>query len=239
MRLSKSKVNSFMMCPRKFKYESIDEVPRPEPEEDSPLQVGLNVHSIFEKFTKEYTVEQIKEMSANQKYKILHTYDENNKYNNHILNFIDFITGVVNDDYEIYSVEQYIYNEKYDFSGILDLVLKKGDEIVIIDYKTGKPKSISQYHMELSYYIYLFESETGLKVTYAGIYFSKENKYRIAEAHVEESKGAVITDEDIEAGLEYLELIRLTVKSGNIQPKHQYLCKFCDYEERCNEEGGY
>ena len=49
MRLSKSKVNSFLKCRREFKYRYIDEV---EEEPNDAMQLGTDVHEIAEQFIK-------------------------------------------------------------------------------------------------------------------------------------------------------------------------------------------
>ena len=51
MKLSKSKINSYLKCPREFKYQYIDEIEMPPNEY---MELGTNVHSIAEYYVKIY-----------------------------------------------------------------------------------------------------------------------------------------------------------------------------------------
>ena len=64
MRLSKSKINTYLKCPREFKYRYIDEIETPPNEY---MALGSDVHLIAENYAKIYgdnPQEKIKEMIA-------------------------------------------------------------------------------------------------------------------------------------------------------------------------------
>ena len=67
-------------------------------------------------------------------------------------------------------------------NGIVDIVIKNNrDELIIFDYKTGKPRTIDKYKLELCVYKILLESKyPDLNVVSAGIYFTSSAAYRIA-----------------------------------------------------------
>ena len=51
MKLSKSKINTYLKCPQEFKFRYIDEI---EVEPNKYMALGSDVHSIAEKFTEEF-----------------------------------------------------------------------------------------------------------------------------------------------------------------------------------------
>ena len=51
MKLSKSKVNSYLKCPREFKFQYIDEI---ETKPNKYMALGSDVHLIAEKFTDKF-----------------------------------------------------------------------------------------------------------------------------------------------------------------------------------------
>ena len=51
MKLSKSKVNSYLKCPREFKFQYIDEI---EVEPNKYMALGSDVHLVAEKFSEKF-----------------------------------------------------------------------------------------------------------------------------------------------------------------------------------------
>ena len=126
-KLSKSKVNCYLKCPREFKYQYIEEIERGENEY---LKIGAEVHKIAEKF--------IKEWEKDKSIPILETllqfereYEEN--YQDHCINLSNFFKLMLIDkEYDLFHAEKFLYSEKYDFSGLADIVLKKNNKLGLI-----------------------------------------------------------------------------------------------------------
>ena len=178
MRLSKSKVNSFLKCRREFKYRYIDEI---EEEPNDAMQLGTDVHEIAEQFIKTGGIS-----SDNYREKIQELADkQGSKYDLkiHLDHLADFFEDVFQNEkmhYEVFCCEEYLYDEKHNFNGLADLVVRdENNDIIIIDYKTGKSNSIKKYRLELVYYKMLIESKyPNVEVISAGIFFTKDGKAR-------------------------------------------------------------
>lgn len=239
MKLSKSKVNSFLKCRREFKYRYIDEI---EEEANDAMQLGTDVHQIAENFIKKGGI-----YSDNYRNKLQELSDEyGSKYDLtiHLNHLADFFEDVFQNDtmhYEVFSVEDYLYDKEHNFSGLADLVVKdENNDIIIIDYKTGKSGSIKKYRLELLYYKMLLESKyPNIDIISAGIFFTKDGKTRFLNFVECQEKGAFCTDKDYKAALSLLDFIRNEIDAERFNPTQQYLCKYCNYRERCEQDGGF
>ena len=75
-----------------------------------------------------------------------------------------------------------------------------GKDVIIIDYKTGRSGSIKKYRLELCYYRLLLESKyPNVNVISAGIYFTKDGKYKFLNFAEDVDKGAYCTQKDYDA----------------------------------------
>ena len=109
MRLSKSKVNSFLKCRREFKYRYIDEV---EEEPNDAMQLGTDVHEIAEQFIKTGGIHSENYRVALQKL----SDKQNSKFDlkihlDHLANFFEDIFQNEKMHYEVFSVEDYLHDE--------------------------------------------------------------------------------------------------------------------------------
>ena len=172
MTLSKSKINTFIECPRKFKYRYIDEISE---EPNEYMAFGTAVHEIAEEIAMEL-------MEGNEIDDVFLNIEYDEKLEDHIKGLEKFFKDIYSNGYEIFSVEEYIVDEMSNLNGIVDIVIKNAcDELIIFDYKTGKPRDISKYKLELCVYKILLESKyPELNVVSAGIYFTGAGAYRIA-----------------------------------------------------------
>ena len=170
MRLSKSKVNSFLKCRREFKYRYIDEI---DEEPNDAMALGTDVHELAEQFIKTGGIssedyrQTLQELADKQ--------DSKYDLKIHLDHLADFFEDVFQNEkmhYEVFSVEDYLYDEEHDFSGLCDLVVRdENNDIIIIDYKTGKSNSIKKYRLELVYYKMLIESKyPNVNIISAGIF---------------------------------------------------------------------
>ena len=143
MTLSKSKINTFIECPRKFKYRYIDEISE---EPNEYMAFGTAVHEIAEEIA-------IELMEGNEIDDVFLNLQYDEKLEGHIKGLEKFFKDIYSNGYEIFSVEEYIVDEMSNLNGIVDIVIKNAcDELIIFDYKTGKPRDISKYKLELCVY---------------------------------------------------------------------------------------
>ena len=146
-KLSKSAVDTYLKCPREFKYKYKDKKPV---KQNPVLQMGNDIHEIAKDF--------IKLWQDDDSIDILETllefesrYDED--YSEHCQYLAAFFKEkLIDEKYEVFIAEEKLQSEKYDFIGYADLVLEKDNELTVIDYKTGKAKSVNNHIRELSYY---------------------------------------------------------------------------------------
>lgn len=228
MKLSKSKINTYLKCPLEFKFQYIDEI---EAEPNIYMQIGTNVHLIAEKFSEKFGDELDDVDIENELVKIAF---EENLYDldNHIENLATFFREVfVESDYKLFSQEEYLLDETHRFSGICDIILEdENGDLVVVDYKTGNSNSFSKYRRELCYYKLLVENVCERDVSSVGIFFTKNGRLRLLDVCDEENKRKFLHSREIDEAINTFYHVRNEVNKGNFYPKRQFLCKFCTYK---------
>ena len=236
MTLSKSKINTFIECPRKFKYRYIDEITE---EPNEYMAFGTAVHEIAEEIAMEL-------MEGNEIDDVFLNLQYDEKLEDHIKGLEKFFKDVYSNGYEVFSAEEYIVDEKSNLNGIVDIVIKNSDdELIIFDYKTGQPRDISKYKLELCVYKVLLESKyPELNVVSAGIYFTGAAAYRIAnfcsgEADYFKSKSnGNLGDNDFEYVDNVVDSLYDTIDKNYFKKEKGFLCKYCFYKEMCDGDFG-
>lgn len=232
MKLSKSKINTYLKCPLEFKFQYIDEL---EAEPNVYMQVGTDVHLIAEKFSEKFGDELDGVDIENELVKIAF---EENLYDldNHIENLATFFREVfVESDYKLFSQEEYLLDETHRFSGICDIILEdENGDLVVVDYKTGNSNSFSKYRRELCYYKLLVENVCERDVSSVGIFFTKNGRFRLLDVCDEENKRKFLHSREIDEAIDTFYHVRNEVNKGNFYPKRQFLCKFCTYKHICD-----
>ena len=251
MKLSKSKVNSFLKCRREFKYNYIDNIEMPPNEY---MAFGTLMHEYAEKmgnFLKKIQDEGPGIIDDDIELAKIHALggkvlvkgdvndDEIDKYLDNLVMF--FHRCLIGYEYSIFSIEDYIHDTDVNLSGLADIVFENLDgDLIIVDYKTSKSKSIKQYRLELCYYKKLLEFQySDKKVITAGIYFIKDNGYRFANFSNNQVKGTSISSEDYEAAIHLLDYIREEINKGIFLPSRSYTCKYCCYRDLCDRDGNF
>lgn len=248
MRMSKSKVLTFQQCPRKFKYDYIDGLSydRDEPLPGTPLKIGLDVHEIFEWY---YKQEEAALISRPYYISIIDILMEHPlvipEYYKFLENFAKFNVRLIEEKgipgYLPVGVELKLHDENLDLNGIMDVVYEGEDGKIIMDYKTGRPKPIGDYLLELTLYKILYENVTGEKVSHCGIYFPKNDSIRMAKVlrpgQDPPEKMPLITLEDEFMALDVLDYVNHQIEKKNFPAKPGFLCRYCDYENMCMDEG--
>ena len=236
MTLSKSKINTFIECPRKFKYRYIDEITE---EANKYMLLGTEVHEIAEEIA-------IELMEGNEIDDVFSNLDYDEKLEDHIRGLEKFFNDIYSNGYEIFSAEEFIVDEKSDMNGIVDIVIRnENDELIIFDYKTGQPRDIGKYKLELCVYKILLESKyPELNVVSAAIYFTSACAYIIAnfesstmDYFKSQSKGD-IGDGDFDYVDAVVDNLYETMDRNYYITKKGYLCRYCFYKELCYKDFG-
>lgn len=232
MRMSKSKINTYLKCPREFKYRYIDEIETPPNEY---MALGSDVHLIAENYAKLYA----DNPQENPRYYLdLITRQLNINIDDvdvHLDSLASFFKlAFIENDYTIFSQEEYLTDDTHNFNGITDIVLENPNgDLIVIDYKTGSSSSFSKCRRELGYYKMLVESNYDKNVTGAGIFFTKDNKLRVLYFEDEDNKRKYMCDKELEEGLDTLYEVRKNVNNANFPKNEQYLCRYCTYADIC------
>lgn len=235
---SKSKINTFLQCPRQFKYKYIDEL---EDEPNEYMELGLIVHDLAETIGKDIQAslvdtDEIATIVYNMKF------DTDFDLEPHFMSLACFFIDILDNGYKIFSVEEKISNPDSHFRGIIDIVLENQDgDLIVFDYKTSKKtKPITNYRLELCIYKHLLEYKyPNKKVIAAGIFFTHNNDYRVVNFTDNTDQGAYITTEDYDFVMSLPEQILPIIDQGVYLPKRQYNCKYCYYNDKCIEDGGF
>ena len=246
MKLSKSKVNSFLKCRREFKYNYIDGIEMPANEY---MALGTLVHEYAENMAL-FLINKQSENNKIEKEDIeeakLLILESNDIDKDDIIKYLDnlesfFCRCLLEYKYSIFSIEEYIHDTNINLSGLADIVFEDNDgNLIVVDYKTSKTQSIKKYRLELCYYKKLLEFQyPNRKVITAGIFFVKDNGYRFLNFTNGQLKGSFITNEDYEAAIDLLDYIRTEVEKGVFLPSRQYTCKYCCYKELCEKDGNF
>ena len=234
MRMSKSKINTYLKCPLEFKFQYIDEI---EAEPNKYMILGSDVHLIAEKFADKFGDELEGVNIENELIKIMNELDIGYDLSSHVNNLGLFFKEVfIDNNYKLFSQEEYLHDEVHRFSGICDIILEdENGELVVIDYKTSNSNTFSRYRRELCYYKLLVENVYDKNVSSVGIFFTKNGRLRLLDVYEDDNKRKFLNSAEIEDAVDTFYQVRSEVNSGNFYPKRQFLCKFCTYKEKCDE----
>ncbi len=233
MKLSKSKVNTYLKCPLEFKFQYIDEIEVPQ---NKYMALGSDVHLIAEKFAEKFEDNLDDVNIENELLKIAHEEEIGYDLTDHIDNLGSFFKEVfIDNDYKLFSQEEYLLDEKNRFSGICDIILEdENGELIVIDYKTSKSSSFSKYRRELCYYKLLVENVYKKPVSQVGIFFTKNGRLRLLEICDEENKRYYLNDNEIQEAVDTLHKVRDNINNEHFPAKRQFLCRYCTYKHICN-----
>ena len=233
MKLSKSKINTYLKCPLEFKFNYIDEI---EVEPNRYMALGSDVHSIAEKFAEEFGDDLESVDIENELFRISHKLDIQYDVENHVENLAAFFREIfVEGDYRLFSQEEYLHDETHRFSGICDIILEdENGDLTVIDYKTGNSSSFSKYRLELCYYKLLVENVYEREVSTVGVFFTKNGRLRLLDVCDEDNKRKFLHSREINDAIDTFYRVRKEVNNGNFPAKPQFLCRFCTYKHICD-----
>ena len=235
MKLSKSKINCYLKCPREFKYRYIDEI---EVEPNEYMELGTKVHLIAEIYAKIYGDNPQENpryyldlIAMQEKINI----DEIDIHLDSLASF--FKRAFIENDYKLFSQEEYLTDETHNFSGITDLILETPNgDLIVIDYKTGSSSSFSKCRLELGYYKMLVENNYNKNVICAGIFFTKDNKLRLLHFKDNENKRIYMCNQELDECLDTLYEVRKNINESKFPKAEQFLCRYCTYSSICYKD---
>lgn len=247
MRLSKSRINLYLDCPKKYYYEHIMGLRQyvEEPMPGTPLRIGVDVHELFEWYYLQEDANTIEEPYDEAMELILSRNPLSRLYPEYVENFIEFNLRLIEENgvpgYMPEAVELEVFDPQLNLIGIIDAVYNHNGERTIIDYKSSKrPKGIREYRLELTLYKVIYEQVTGNKVDYVGIYFPYTNQFRVMKCvgPLEEPPDDMpyITLEDELEAMITVDSVRERIQAGEFERDPGFLCRFCDYETKCKGE---
>jgi CRISPR/Cas system-associated exonuclease Cas4 (RecB family) len=234
MRLSKSKINTYLKCPLEFKFQYVDEI---EVEPNKYMVLGSDVHSVAETFADKFGDELDKVNIRNELLKISNDLDMSPDISPHVDNLSLFFKEVfVDNDYKLFSQEEYLHDETHRFSGICDIILEdENGDLVVVDYKTSDSGKFSRYRLELCYYKLLVENVFDRNVSSVGIFFTKNGRLRLLDVCEEDNKRKYLNSTEINEAIDTFYDVRKQVNNKNFYAKPQFLCRFCTYKKICDE----
>jgi len=220
IRLSKSGVKTYEICPRKYRFIYVEKMSL---DEGAEARRGKELHKKFEEFYNEIKKpEDIKD----KKWEELRGDPDTNNF----LNFVDYLYETLGNKEEVIPLAKEIkyYDPQLDVVGVIDVVYKAGDKYILLDYKTGKfdERYMSDYRFELAIYAYLWNKNNMEKITHWGVLFTKCGKL-----WVEEIKSASTT-----FALKKIEKVKQLIKQERFEPTFSVLCSYCPYIGLCVEE---
>ena len=228
MKLSKTKINTYLRCPYQFRLKYIDEI---EGEANKYMIFGREVHLVAEIFLKEFS-DNLCQINIDHELKKIEK-KLNYELGHHLSNLAKFFREIES-NYNVVAVEKELDSDELNLTGICDVILenRKGD-LIIIDYKTGNSNSFSKYRLELCYYKLLVENAYKRKVSHVGIFFTKNGRLRLLKISDNQSKRKYLQPLEIEEAIEIMEDVKVKVESEDFSPNKQYTCRFCEYYDFC------
>lgn len=245
-RVSYSQVNTYDMCPKKYKYGYLLRIPT---KANAALSFGSSVHNALNDFysllikskeglgiTEPPTLKELIELF--DKHWISVGYQSKKHEEDRRESGYKLLDKYYND---LYSVDQKPFRLEEGFSvhvgdvtfsgkiDRMDLIEMDGDVPVveIVDYKTGKVKSDSDLKNDLQLPLYSIFAEKALGVKVRGA------KYIFVE-HGVEIEVDVSDGRRAKSEVELLEMIN-NMKSGNFEADPGFHCQFCDYRDICED----
>lgn len=235
MKLSKSKVNTYLRCPREFKFQYIDEI---EAKPNRYMALGSDVHLIAEKFTDRFEDDLEGVDIKNELIRVANDLDIGYGLDEHIDNLGVFFKEVfVDNDYRLFSNEEYLLDRTHRFSGICDIILEdENGHLVVIDYKTGNSSSFSKYRLELCYYKLLVENVYHKRVSKVGVFFTKNGRLRLLDVRDDDNKRKCLSPAEISKAIDIMHDVRDKINRKEFPKREQFLCRYCTYKNLCEDE---
>ena len=238
---STSRIALWNQCPRKFKYNYIDKVPR-EFKDDTPLKKGFCVHLLLENKIKKYAKDYLKKLIKKENIsddiireskKIYRNFIES-PLGKEIFSYfplgVELEVGLKIEDKQLVTCE--FSDQDCLFRGKIDYVCvdKETNKVMVIDWKTGKDKSEGT-----------FKQSPDQLIFYATWYFHNfpvdeiELMYIFVEHGTKSSY--TLKRENLKTYIRYLlESIQKIEADDKFEKHIGPLCNWCEYKKHCDED---
>ena len=213
-----SRLNTFVQCPRKFKYSYIDKIPQEETDKTA-LYKGSALHSILENYPNPGT------HKLSEKYQPIIDKFLKSKYihyleRDHVSELkIGLSTSLEPCGY---------YDKTAMFRGAIDYFTVIDSVMHIIDFKSGKLKEhkYQDFNQLMFYAIYMFKKYLKLntiKISYLYIEHNTDNSMTLERKYLNNYSRTL------------LETIK-NAESSNYEKCESKLCEWCPYENFCSKD---
>lgn len=209
---TKTKLMTYRQCPQLYKNRFVDN--RKE-ESNQYFERGILLHEFFESYNKGDLV------TAAQKHEKIKA----EGHETHADNFLAFHEKIKAEGTEILISEEKFTLMDEGLKGVIDVVYRLGDQVILLDYKTGKfyPDKVHDYRVELGFYYHLMEVATKILPTHWGMFFTG-NDYLFVEP---------IDDAHLKRVQKSIRLAQEGIKEGNFPKKFSKLCDYCQFKKEC------
>lgn len=231
MNLSKSKILTYLNCPRQFKYKYIYELPEPT---NVYAQRGSEVHDILNKFF-DVDFKTIDSKSPKEEFTNIIKKINPESYKNHQLyydHFVDFEVKCWDNDNKKAIMPKYreVKIRHNGLTGIIDRIDQlEGDQYIVVDYKTGKIpiknelKALKKFNMELTKYAVLANQKLKLDVQQVGVLSLSDGRLLTKP----------ITEQDIEELFDIVDYVKREIEEKHFDKGKKPNCFFCGYKKIC------
>ena len=223
MKLSYSKLSSFLNCQQKFKFQYIDRL-KGEQQASSSAELGKYIHKVLETWREGLDIKEIAEIHrknytiAEQEYKSIPLMLENAESLYQPYVGLPFNSEWVL-NYEL--KDQHGEIEPIEINGIIDKVYIKLDgSLEVVDYKTGRSKSDNS--LQMRFYTYLINKGQGIPC-------DKIN-CKVFYLRLRQSVPYSFTEEDMVEFENWIWQITEAInRTERFNHHFSFLCKFCQY----------
>lgn len=223
IRLSKSKILDYVRCPRMFYFKHCTAFGKKKQPASKEMERGSILHEIFEAWN-------TNRAKFDQYYNFV---QHDNDYTKNIYGFFKLLREHNLDKAE-YS-ELWIHDKELNIAGFVDAIYHRDDDIIVIDYKSGKFKEndMGDYLMELYIYEMLVnrhfgimnEDDEGKRVTHIGMFFT---------AMPEKSFLIPVTKKDRNRCMKRANKYIAAIRNDEFN-EAKNKCKWCNFQGICDD----
>lgn len=233
--VSYSQINTYLNCPRQYKFKYVFKIPTPA---KSYFSFGKVIHETLKKFHKKF-----KDTSIASKEDILNLYKESwnsEGYENQtqelehyqygekmLINYLEIEKEENNSNIKELEKKFYVKVDDLVIHGYIDRIdeLPEGG-LEIIDYKTSRsPKSENALKKDLQLPIYAIATQQ--------IYNKYPEKLSIYWLRHGKKTSISFNEDELEAVKQNIKKIVDDIKTGKFEPNKSWNCNYCDYKTLC------
>jgi len=241
---SNTMLKSFLKCKREFFYKYIKRLKIPLSED---INEGAIIHEVLERvFKKKESFKnsyELKNIFVKSFYEYINELNLNNmRYSYYNLLWLKKLNGFfeneikhINSGWKILKSEYQVTGdiEGLEFTGKIDRIDIKDEDLLVIDYKTGSTKEANKLKnlseltdFQMSIYKYLLKSQgyKNIELIFLKLFNDKDNQYEAIEKLEEKNKILFDRIEELKATKSFI-----ATKCDNLLQ-----CNYCDYKLNCD-----